>query len=82
MVADLSDAGNGDNKGTPEKQKDSNTGTVPFQEATSASLKSRPAGRKISVLIVDDSLLMRKIITDTLLEAEDITVVGTAKNGL
>lgn len=36
---------------------------------------------KIKVLIVDDSSLVRKIITDILEKESDITVVGTANNG-
>jgi two-component system, chemotaxis family, protein-glutamate methylesterase/glutaminase len=36
---------------------------------------------KIKVLVVDDSAFMRKLITDFLLEAPDIEVVGTARNG-
>jgi len=36
---------------------------------------------KIKVLVVDDSSLVRKIITDILEKDENITVVGTANNG-
>ncbi|HOP62862.1 MAG TPA: chemotaxis response regulator protein-glutamate methylesterase [Spirochaetota bacterium] len=36
---------------------------------------------KIKVLVVDDSSLVRKIITDILDKEDDITVVGTANNG-
>ncbi len=36
---------------------------------------------KIKVLVVDDSSLVRKIITDILEKENDITVVGTANNG-
>lgn len=36
----------------------------------------------INVLVVDDSALMRKVISDILSEDEDIKVVGTARNGL
>jgi two-component system chemotaxis response regulator CheB len=36
---------------------------------------------KIKVLVVDDSSLVRKIITDILEKEEDIEVVGTANNG-
>ena len=35
-------------------------------------------GRKIRVLIVDDSALVRRILTDTLSGESDIEVVGTA----
>ncbi len=37
--------------------------------------------RKIKVLVVDDSALVRKITTDILESDPDITVVGTANNG-
>jgi len=37
---------------------------------------------KIKVLVVDDSLFMRKLISDMLTEEPSITVVGTAQNGL
>ena len=36
----------------------------------------------ISVLVVDDSVVVRKLITDALGGAPDIEVVGTAANGL
>ncbi len=36
---------------------------------------------KTKVLIVDDSLMMRKIITDIVTALDEIEVVGTAKNG-
>lgn len=36
---------------------------------------------KIKVLVVDDSSLARKVITDILAKESDITVVGTANNG-
>lgn len=36
---------------------------------------------KVKVLIVDDSAFMRKILTDILTDANQIEVVGTAKNG-
>lgn len=36
---------------------------------------------KVSVLVVDDSAFMRKLISDFLNEAEDIDVIGTARNG-
>jgi two-component system, chemotaxis family, protein-glutamate methylesterase/glutaminase len=45
---------------------------------------TRPArvpGRKIRVLVVDDSALARKLITDTLEEAGDIEVAGCAADG-
>ena len=35
----------------------------------------------ISVLVVDDSVVVRKLVTDALSAAEDIAVVGTAPNG-
>lgn len=34
------------------------------------------------ILVVDDSVFMRKIITDLVSEASDLEVVGTAKNGI
>lgn len=37
--------------------------------------------KKIKVLIVDDSALMRKIISDMINEELDIEVIGTARNG-
>ncbi len=50
-----------------------------------ASLKeacpSKPRERKIRVLVVDDSALARKLITDTLEEAGDIEVAGCAADG-
>jgi two-component system chemotaxis response regulator CheB len=36
----------------------------------------------ISVLVVDDSVVVRRLIVDALTDAPDITVVGTAANGL
>lgn len=36
---------------------------------------------QIKVLVVDDSAFMRKILTDLLSSDQDITVVGTARNG-
>ncbi len=36
---------------------------------------------KYKVLVVDDSIVMRRIITDLLTEDEEIEVVGTARNG-
>ncbi len=38
----------------------------------------RPAGRKIRVLIIDDSAIVRRILTDSLAAHPDIEVVGTA----
>ena len=35
----------------------------------------------IKVLVVDDSALIRKILTDVLILDNEISVVGTAKNG-
>jgi two-component system chemotaxis response regulator CheB len=35
----------------------------------------------IKVLVVDDSAFMRKVISDMIASSEDMTVVGTAKNG-
>lgn len=35
----------------------------------------------IKVLIVDDSALIRKILTDILISDSEISVVGTARNG-
>lgn len=37
--------------------------------------------KKIKVIVVDDSALMRKIISDMLNEMEDIEVIDTARNG-
>lgn len=37
--------------------------------------------KKIKVLVVDDSALMRKVISDMLNEMEDIEVIQTARNG-
>jgi len=37
--------------------------------------------KKIRVLVVDDSALMRKIISDMINEEADIEVIGTARNG-
>ena len=37
--------------------------------------------KKIKVLVVDDSALIRKILTDILKTDSQIDVVGTAKNG-
>lgn len=37
--------------------------------------------KKIKVLVVDDSALMRKIISDMIDEESDMEVVGTARNG-
>ena len=36
------------------------------------------SGRRIKVLVVDDSAIVRKILTDTLSEEKDLEVVGTA----
>ena len=36
---------------------------------------------EIKVIVVDDSILMRNIISDMINEAEDIEVISTAKNG-
>jgi two-component system chemotaxis response regulator CheB len=36
---------------------------------------------KYKVLVVDDSIVMRRIISDLLMEDEEIDVVGTARNG-
>ena len=36
----------------------------------------------ISVLVVDDSVVVRRLIVDALGGAENIEVVGTASNGL
>ena len=37
--------------------------------------------RKIKVLIVDDSVVIRKIVSSVLSEDPDLEVVGTAANG-
>lgn len=37
--------------------------------------------KKIKVLVVDDSALMRKIISDMINEESDMEVIGTARNG-
>ncbi|MGC1513590.1 MAG: response regulator, partial [Acidimicrobiales bacterium] len=36
---------------------------------------------KIRILVVDDAVVVRKIVTDVLSEDPDIEVVGTAANG-
>ena len=36
---------------------------------------------KIKVLVVDDSALMRKIISDMINEESDMEVINTARNG-
>jgi len=38
--------------------------------------------QKITVLVVDDSAFMRKVISDILNSDEEIKVIDTAKNGL
>ena len=40
-----------------------------------------PAGRQIRVLIVDDSVVIRRLITKALSEDADLEIVGTAPNG-
>lgn len=40
-----------------------------------------PAGRQIRVLIVDDSVVIRRLITRALSEDADLEIVGTASNG-
>ena len=40
-----------------------------------------PAGRQIRVLIVDDSVVIRRLITKALSEDADLEIVGTASNG-
>ena len=40
------------------------------------------SGRKIRVLIVDDSALMRRILQNILVQDPDIEVVGIAKDGI
>jgi len=42
---------------------------------------ARPGRRRIRVLVVDDSRLMRTMISDALAKADDLEVVGTAANG-
>ncbi len=37
---------------------------------------------KVTVLVVDDSAFMRKVVSDLLSEDPDLTVVGTARDGL
>lgn len=37
--------------------------------------------QKIKVMVVDDSALVRKVITDILESDKDIEVIGTANNG-
>lgn len=39
-------------------------------------------GRPIRVLVVDDSAFMRKVLTDLLSQDPNVTVVGTARDGL
>jgi two-component system, chemotaxis family, protein-glutamate methylesterase/glutaminase len=40
-----------------------------------------PTGARIRVLIVDDSALMRRLLSDLLSSAPEIEIVGTARNG-
>ena len=40
-----------------------------------------PAGRSIRVLVVDDSVVIRRLITQALSEEDDLEVVGVAANG-
>ncbi len=47
-----------------------------------AGRPARDPGSKIRVLIVDDSVVMRKILSDTMRQDPEIEVVGTASNGL
>src|SRR4029453_14863335 len=45
-------------------------------------LSNRPGGSDvISVLVVDDSVVVRRLIVDALTDIPDIQVVGTAANG-
>lgn len=39
------------------------------------------AGRRVRVLIVDDSVVVRRLVTDVLSQDPDIEVIGTAVNG-
>ena len=39
------------------------------------------AGKKFRVLVVDDSALVRELISDTLLVSDELELAGTAKNG-
>jgi two-component system, chemotaxis family, protein-glutamate methylesterase/glutaminase len=43
--------------------------------------EQKPGHPRIRVLIVDDSALMRRLLTDLLSSAPEIEVVGTARNG-
>jgi two-component system chemotaxis response regulator CheB len=42
---------------------------------------SNPAGRPHTVLVVDDSAFMRKVISDILSRGDEFRVIGTARNG-
>ena len=44
--------------------------------------KEKNSSTKISILIVDDSLVFRKFLEDIFDECEEITVVGEAQNGI
>ena len=44
-------------------------------------MTNAPAGKKLRVLVVDDSRIVRHIITDALSASTDIQVVGHASNG-
>src|SRR6266851_5161331 len=48
------------------------------RQPVAAVRKERPMERRIRVLIVDDSAIVRKILSDALAGEADIEVVGTA----
>ncbi len=62
-------------------------GRGPVQEPGRLSVKIRPRGSvylmktPIRVLIVDDSALMRQLLSDILAQEPQVQVVGTARNG-
>ena len=47
----------------------------------SRNLSTMPNNKKIKVLVVDDTVVYRKIVSDVLAELPDVEVVGTAHNG-
>jgi PleD family two-component response regulator len=51
--------------------------------ASSVSASQNPGtGKKIRVLVVDDSVVIRRLVTHALSEDDEIEVVGAAPNGV